>query len=180
MTTNERLPQRKQTRTPQDRIRRASIADGAFNGFPPVDWVRLAGASVSETLMVWECGELARLPVGIGWDVVRMPAPAGWKAVQQLQHLRVAVGPVLLAQDSVEFLLPVQSVEDWYLPEARVLARGEHIEAPHPVIVAPRTQNAHSWIVPPQVDLVLTDDADLYAAHGCALAMLEETKDTAR
>lgn len=174
MTTNEALPPRAPGRSTPDRIRRAHIADAAagFDGFAPVDWVRDTGASLSSTLALWDQGQLAELPAGKGWDVVRMDRPRGWRTVQALRNAGAVIGPVLHTDSHVEVLVPAGSVEAWDQEGATVLAEGELLLAPPPAVVAPHTLHARSWIVPPGASL--TDGMALYeafAAAGASMAM---------
>lgn len=173
--TNEAAPPGAPTRrTPQDRIRRANLADaaGGFDGLMSVDWIRDSGASVSRTLMLWDQGQLAELPAGIGWDVVRMGRHRGWRTVTALRTAGAAVGPVLHTATHVEVLVPLGSVGDWDQDGATVVDQGEMIALPPPAIVAPHTLNARSWVVapgPPLTDATALYEA--YAAAGASLAM---------
>jgi hypothetical protein len=173
VTTNEAAPPGAPTRrTAQDRVRRAHLADvaGGFDGLMPVDWIRDSGASVSRTLMQWDQGQLAELPAGIAWDVVRMGRHRGWRTVTALRTATAAVGPVLHTEQHVEVLVPLGSVTDWDQDGATVLGQGEMIALPPPAIVAPHTLNARSWVVPPGTPL--TDGTALYEAYAAAGASL--------
>jgi hypothetical protein len=172
VTTNEGLPQRAAARTTPDRIRRANLADAAsgFDGFMSVGWIKSSGASISGTLALWDQGQLAELPAGIGWDVVRMGRHRGWRTVEALRTAGAAVGPILHTSDAVEVLVPRGSADEWDQDGATVLAQGELVAVPPPAYVAPHTLNARSWIVPPRD--VLTDGATLYEAYAAAGATL--------
>ncbi|MGW7197564.1 hypothetical protein [Streptomyces chryseus] len=175
MTTNEALPQREQPRrTTQDRIRRAQIAEaaGGFDGLMPVDWIRDSGASVSQTLALWDQGQLAELPAGKGWDVVRMDRSRGWRTVTALRTADVTIGPVLHTEAYVEVLVPLGSAAGWDQDGASVVAEGELLQVPPPAVVVPHTLRARSWIVPP--GRTLTDGMALYeafASAGASMAM---------
>ncbi|GAA3527993.1 hypothetical protein [Streptomyces osmaniensis] len=173
MTTNEALPQSAPTgRTTQDHIRRAHIAEaaGGFDGFVSLDWIRDSGASVSQTLALWDQGQLAELPAGKGWDVVRMERSHGWRTVTALRTAGVTVGPVLHTEASVDALVPLGSVADWDQDGATVLAEGELLQVPPPAVVVPHTLNARSWIEPPRS--TLTDGMALYEAFASASASM--------
>ncbi|MFD3714249.1 hypothetical protein [Streptomyces sp. NPDC058677] len=175
MTTNDALPQSAPTaRTTQDRIRRANIAEaaGGFDGFISLDWIRDSGASVTQTLAAWDQGQLAELPVGRGWDVVRMDRPRGWRTVQALRTAGAEIGPVLHSEAHVEVLVPLGSVAEWDQDDTTVVAEGELLRVPPPAVVVPHTLNARSWIVPPGTSL--TDGMALYeafASAGASMAM---------
>lgn len=169
MTTDDAQPQHAPAgRTTQDRMRRANLADASsgFEGLMPVDWIRDSGASVGDTLVLWDRGELAALPAGRAWDVVRMDRARGWRTVQALRNARAEIGPVLHTETHVEVLVPAGSVTDWDQDGASVLDSGELLPVPPPAIVAPHTLHARSWIVPPGA--VLTDGMALYEAYAAA------------
>ncbi|WP_406459716.1 hypothetical protein OH768_33580 [Streptomyces sp. NBC_01622] len=175
MTTNDALPQSAPTaRSTQDHIRRAHLAEaaGGFDGFVSLDWIRDSGASVTQTLALWDQGQLAELPTGRGWDVVRMERSRGWRTVTALRTAGVEVGPVLHTEAHVEVLVPLGSAAEWDQDDATVVAEGELLRVPPPAVVVPHTLNARSWIVPPGTSL--TDGTALYeafAAAGASMAM---------
>ncbi|MFI1607869.1 hypothetical protein ACH4YN_38145 [Streptomyces griseofuscus] len=170
MTTNETPPQ--SGRTTQDRIRRAAISEaaGGFDGFVPLNWIRDSGASVSATLAHWDQRDLAELPAGMGWDVVRMDRPRGWRTVQALRTAGAVVGPVLHSEGHVDVLVPKGSVDGWDQDGATVVEPGEPLLVPPPAVVAPHTLQARSWIVPPGEPL--TDGTALYEAFAAAGASM--------
>jgi hypothetical protein len=145
------------------------VADG-FDGFVSLDWIRNSGASVTQTLALWDQGQLAGLPASKGWDVVRMDRSHGWRTVTALRTAGVTVGPVLHTEAHVEVLVPLGSVAEWDQDGATVLAEGELLQVPPPAVVAPHTLNARSWIVPPGT--TLTDGMALYEAAAAASASM--------
>lgn len=134
------------------------------------DWISESGASVSQTLARWAEGLLAELPVGKGWDVVRMDPPHGWRTVRALHNAGVAIGPVLHNADHVDVFVPTGSVEDWDQEGASVVGAGSMVHVPPPAVVAPHTLLARSWIVPPSA--TLTDGTALYEAFAAASASM--------
>lgn len=138
----------------------------------PLGWITTAGASLDSSLVSWDRGELAPLPVGKAWDVVRLPHRPGWRVVQHLQVLDVTTGPVLLTDKGIAFLVPPGSADDWDLPGADVFKAGAELQVPHPSVTAPHTLRAHSWIVPPQPGpvLALADADDLYGGYATVCA----------
>ncbi|MGW4447077.1 hypothetical protein [Streptomyces sp. NPDC004682] len=130
--------------------------------------LRHTDALLAFALAAWRRGDLAEIPVGSAWDVVRLPRALGWKAVGILQQQGITVGPAQHTPDGVEVLVPLGSAAAWELPDAEVLAPGSTVCVPHPSTVAPHTQRAHSWIVPPHGD-VLTDADMLHEAYAAAL-----------
>lgn len=139
-------------------------------GIPAMDWILDTGASISDTLIAWDHGDLAPLPIGTAWDVVRLQQPTGWAAIRMLRKMESPLGPVLYAHLAVEVPVPVHAADDWDLPDATVLGAGETLFVPHARIVAPRTQHGRSWIVAPNHQPILTDADDLYGAYFAALA----------
>lgn len=167
MSAPDALPQR----TPGAAAEQASDAALAdeFGGLAGLGWLRDCGANMSDTLIAWDLGQLAEVPVGTAWDVVRTPTPQGWKVVQYLNRLGITMGPVLHHQYGVDFMVQAGSANDWDLPGARVLGADERLQVPPPSVIAPRTQNAHTWIVAPQDKLRMTDACDLYGAYVAAI-----------
>lgn len=166
-------------RTAQDLIRRSSLAEAAsaFDGSVPLDWVRNTGTSPTAALAAWSLGNLAELPAGKAWDVIRLPRPIGWESVARMRAAEVTVGPAQLTPDHVELLVPVGSAARWDVPGSTVLTEGDSILVPHPVIIAPRTQMGHSWFVPPRECAPLTDADVLREAYAAALAALRMDED---
>lgn len=155
----------------QEHVRRADLADAAA-GFQliPLNWIREAGSSATAALAAWNRGDLAEIPVGKAWDVVRMPRALGWKTVTQMCTNDVTVGPTQYSPDGVDVLVPVGSAVAWHLPDTHVLTEGTTVHLPHPAVVAPHTIRAHSWIVSPQDCGPLTDADMLHEAYAAALA----------
>lgn len=165
--------------TPGERVRRAMLADGAANGLAgvlPLDWIGHSGASVADTLITWDRGELAELTTGRAWDIVQFPRPAGWETIRHLRALGILLGPVLHEQHHVDVFVAPGAAADWDLEGAAVMPAGEQISVPHPGIVAPHTMRARTWIVPPRGDGWLTDACDLYGAYAAALATLAQQR----
>ncbi|MEU2740204.1 hypothetical protein ABZ656_33825 [Streptomyces sp. NPDC007095] len=136
------------------------------------DWISESGASATAALAAWDGGELVELPVGKGWDVVRMPRALGWKAITEMHKNGVTVGPAQHAPDGVDVLVPVGSAAAWDLPDTEVLTEGTTVLLPPPAIVAPHTLKAHTWIVSPKDCGPLTDADMLHEAYAAALAAL--------
>lgn len=164
-------------RTPAEVVRRAQLADGATYGFAgalPLDWISHSGASVADTLIAWERGDLADLPAGRSWDIVTLPRRAGWDTVFHLRSSGITLGPVLNAREVHYFVAP-RSADGWDLPDGELLPAGTLVAVPHPSFVAPRTLEARTWIVPPKGGGCLTDGGDLYRAYAAALVSPAET-----
>ncbi|MFF9568517.1 hypothetical protein [Streptomyces sp. NPDC014685] len=161
------------SRTVGDHIRRANIADAAAGlDTPAAEWVRACGADVGETLAAWQSGQLAELPIGTAWDVVRLPCQEGWEVVRHMGVIESPLGPVLHAPAGVDFLVPVDSATHWDLPNVSVLGPGEMLFVPAPSVVAPHTQASRTWIVAPRAEPRLADAADLYGAYAATLAFM--------
>ena len=161
----------KHTRTTDEHVRRARLSDASTHEvFLPINWVRACQVGVRDSLTAWEDGRLAELPVGVGWDIVRLPRTEGWETVRQLRCLRAVLGPVLHTRYGVDVLVPAGSATVFDLPDAAVIGAGETVEVPHPSVIAPHTCHARSWIVPPRDLGGLTESADLYGAYAAALA----------
>ncbi|MFF5129970.1 hypothetical protein ACFY41_23920 [Streptomyces syringium] len=148
-------------------VRRTDLinsASGPDDWYLCLDWFGKIGASVEKALLAWGVGELALLPVGRAWDVVRLPAGDGWRAVTALSG-RVPVGPVLHTGISVEVFVPIDSADGWTAPRVSVLKSGDLIGVPHPSFSSPRIQRAKSWVVAPSSGHALTSADDLRLAY---------------
>lgn len=168
------------SRTVGDHIRRANIADAAsgFDVHPAADWIRACGADVGETLAAWQSGQLAPLPIGHAWDVVRLPCQEGWEVVRHMNAIKSPLGPVLHTPAGVHFLVAVAAANGWDLPNAYVLGPGEVLLVPNPSVVAPHTQESRTWIVAPRIEPQLADAADLYGAYASAIAIMGSSRGT--
>jgi hypothetical protein len=176
MSGSSELPNR-DTSTPGDDIRSARPA-GGFDGFTALNWVRETGASASAALTAWNRGDLAELPAGRAWDVVRMPRALGWRTITQMRQNGTPVGPVQHTPDGIEVLVPVGSATRLNLPDVTVLPEGAPVRVPHPALVAPHTQHGHTWIISPQECGPLTHTDLLHEAYVATLAAMH--MDTAR
>lgn len=167
------LPQRTPDRSADNRIRRTNLADadGGFDGFVPTEWIKGTGARIAAVLKAWGEGELAEVPAGRAWDVVRMELTRGTRTVSALHTAGATVGPVVRGVSHVDVLVPAGSVKGWDQDGATILDAGELLLVPHPAVVAPRTQRARSWIVPPGA-AGLTDGTALYEAYAAASASM--------
>lgn len=146
-----------------------NVTGGSDDRYLCLDWFGKSGAKVEEVLPAWEAGELAHLPVGRAWDVVRLPAAGGWRAVMGLLG-RVPVGPVLHTGISVEVFVPIDSADAWSTPRVSVLKSGDLIGVPHPSFTSPRIQRAKSWVVAPSAEYALTSGDDLRLAYAATMA----------
>lgn len=153
---------------PRKSIAGARHADGGFDGFAPLDWIRGA-ASATTALATWSHGGLAAAEVGKAWDVVRLPRALGWRTLRRMQEAGTPVGPAQHTPDAVEVLVPVGSAAEWHLPDAEVLTEGT-IAVPHPATIAPDTQQAHTWIISPRDCGPLTDADLLHEAYAATIA----------
>ncbi|WP_282795195.1 hypothetical protein [Streptomyces sp. CC224B] len=130
-----------------------------------VTWLTGARADVRRALAAWDRGDLAPVPAGVAWDVVRMPQRVGWRTVHRLRADGALLGPVLHTVTHVEALVPADTARSWYAPQTTTLARGDFVSAPDPAVVAPLTARTRSWIVAPTAPLFLTDPDELRAAY---------------
>lgn len=102
-----------------------------------------------------------------GWDLVTVPCRQGLEAADILR-LRTGVGPVLHehAADTLGFLVPAGTAEEWDLPGSAccdALARG-HRPA------------GTGWLLPPAREAAVTDPALLREALGEAARTLEAAR----
>ncbi len=130
-----------------------------------VAWLQGCGALLREVLAEWDRGALAPVPVGRAWDVVRAQKHLGWRTVQRLQTLGVDVGPVLLTETHMGFLVPVGTAASWKAPATGVLTDGDFMSAPDPAVQAPLTTRRRTWVVAPDSYVSLTDPAALREAY---------------
>ncbi|GHE98682.1 hypothetical protein GCM10018785_73300 [Streptomyces longispororuber] len=138
-----------------------------------VIWLTEARADVRRALAEWERGDLAPVPAGVAWDVVRVPQRTGWRTVHRLRADGTLLGPVLHTVTHVEVLVPAGTARFWCAPRTTTLSRGEFVAAPDPAVIAPLTARTRSWIVAPTAPLVLTDPDELRAAYLSAYEVME-------
>ncbi|WP_181923510.1 hypothetical protein [Streptomyces inhibens] len=74
------------------------------------------------------------LSVGHEWDVVRVPAYAGFLALAQLRQTEEGLGPVLYDRpgDLLYFVVPTGSRGVWIGLSVRLLSKGSWLVAPNP------------------------------------------------
>ncbi|MEV0505278.1 hypothetical protein AB0I84_47950 [Streptomyces spectabilis] len=128
-------------------------------------WLTEAKADVRGALAAWDRGDLAPIPVGHAWDVVRLPQRLGWLTIRRLRATHALLGPVLHTETHVLVLIPPGAAGSWAAPQATTLVRGDYIAAPDPATTAPLTLRARSWIVAPTAPLLLTDPGALHTAY---------------
>ncbi|WP_138968695.1 hypothetical protein [Streptomyces sp. YIM 121038] len=138
-----------------------------------VTWLTEARADVRGALAAWDRGDLAPVPVGHAWAVVRLPQRLGWLTIRRLRATGAPLGPVLHTETHVLVLIPPAAAGSWYAPQTTTLGRGDYIAAPDPAVTAPRTTRARSWIVAPTHPLLLTDPGDLHTAYQAACEALK-------
>lgn len=174
MTAAEPLPRR----TTNDRFPHEMPPDAApgFQGYAPIEWLRKTNISLSDAQKEWADGKLVEVPAGRAWDVVRLPLIEGWETVRHLRNLHLSSGPIMATYDSVEVLVAVGAPDGWDLPETRVLTSGDTIELPPPIVVAPHTCRAKTWIVAPRDLGHLINAADLYSAYAAAMTSVRSTR----
>lgn len=169
MTTNKALPHRAPDRT-TDKVSRAKLAlnAGGFDGFKPLAWSKNTGARVLEALRAWDPGELAAVPVGRSWDVLRMERSHGWRTVEALRTAGADIGPVLHSPGThIDVLVPIGSLNGWDQRGAAPLPLNDMLLVPHPAVVSPETVRGRSWLIPP-MGSTLTDGCALYEAYASA------------
>ncbi|MEV8333033.1 hypothetical protein OG211_21420 [Streptomyces niveus] len=74
------------------------------------------------------------LAVGEGWDLVRVPAEAGFLALAWLRTTGEDIGPVLYDRPSARlyFAIPTSTDDTWRDLPVRLLTRGSWLVAPNP------------------------------------------------
>ncbi|WP_245654374.1 hypothetical protein [Streptomyces violens] len=160
---------------PKSLVQRTMLADvpSEPESFAPLEWLRQTGTDMAAAQEAWADHRLAEAPAGVAWDVVRLTHGVGWETLRHLHTMQAPLGPVLHTSDGVEFLVAVGAADDWDLPDTTVIPAGEIVLLPHPVVIAPNTCHARTWITAPRHDVGLTDAADLYGAYAAALASLD-------
>ncbi|MGA4841339.1 hypothetical protein [Streptomyces sp. G45] len=138
-----------------------------------ITWLAEAQADVRGALAAWDRVELAAVPVGRAWDVVRIPQRVGWSTVHRLRADGSPLGPVLHTPAHVEVFVPAGTARSWRAPETTVLGPGDFVAAPDPAVIAPLTTRARTWIVPPAAPLVLTEPDALRAAYLAAYEVMK-------
>ncbi|MGA4841691.1 hypothetical protein [Streptomyces sp. G45] len=138
-----------------------------------VSWLTEARADVRGALAAWDRAELATVPVGRAWDVVRIRQRVGWRTIHRLRADGSPLGPVLHTATHVEVFVPAGAARSWQAPQTSALGPGDFVAAPDPAVIAPLTTRARTWIVAPAAPLVLTDPDALHAAYLAAYEVMK-------
>ncbi|MBD2829894.1 hypothetical protein ID875_21240 [Streptomyces globisporus] len=70
-------------------------------------WIIECGAPSEDLRRAWATGQLAQIPIGDRWDVVRITTQLGYAALRRVRQAGVPLGPVLEtpARGAVEVLV---------------------------------------------------------------------------
>ncbi|MFD9850501.1 hypothetical protein [Streptomyces parvus] len=137
-------------------------------------WIIDSGVQTEHLHRAWATGRAAQVPIGHGWDVVRVTRTLGRAALARAQRDGTTIGPVLEtpARDALEFPVPPGTAAAWpLLPDTRAASSGE-FRCPAPWITAAdrrRSRCGRVWLIPPTIT-VLTDANALCEAVAAALA----------
>ena len=161
-------------RTSGQRVRRAMIADAA-EGLRSLSLSWLADTGRTDAaLAAWARGVLAEVPVGLAWDVLRVPYEHGPELVLELRTAKVPLGPVLSGPSGVEFLVERETSKAWAPSGTELLPQESLLLCPHPSMTDPWSCNRRCWLVTPTE--ALTRVADLCAAYEAATALASARK----
>ncbi|GAB2621492.1 hypothetical protein GCM10027168_61850 [Streptomyces capparidis] len=145
-----------------------TTANAMANG---AKWLAAAAADPDRVLAAWGAGELAHVPTGPGWQIVRCVKPLGLDAVVRMCAANHRLGPVLLTvRGTVEFLVSAESSRGWRLPGTTVVGAPGTLHCPHPHVVPLRAVRGRTWLVPPDGTGTLTDGDLLCEALAAARA----------
>ncbi|MFF6784977.1 hypothetical protein [Streptomyces sp. NPDC012510] len=114
----------------------------------PMPWLTATGR-LEQVLTAWSRGQLAEVPVGLGFDVLLTPGAMAEDTVRRMREASRRVGPVILGPSGGEFLLERGSAPRWSAPRSRLLVPGSLILLPPPAVCHPETVAARGWFVPP-------------------------------
>ncbi|MET8830946.1 hypothetical protein ABZX40_29130 [Streptomyces sp. NPDC004610] len=126
---------------------RSARRDRTLSAMGPMPWLMATGR-LERVLKAWANGHLAEVPVGVGFDVLNVPAGLGREAVRRLHRDGHRVGPVLFGPLGAEFIIERGSAAGWSAPLSLVLRTGALVLLPPPGDET-RTVGARSWLIPP-------------------------------
>lgn len=142
-----------------------------------IRWALAAGANPGELARTWETGQLAEVPIGRTWDVVRITDRVAPTVAGRLIVLGVPQGPLLVCQPraAYEWLIPVGEAAQWAaLPQwgrLCVAVTAGTLLCPPPT--DSRRQEYHRgrrWLVPPAERFPQATDSDaLYEVLAAAV-----------
>jgi hypothetical protein len=136
----------------------------------PLEWLAGADPEPEHAFNWWlrHPGEIAMLPTGQLFDIVKTARTAGYRALAALDRAGGAQGPVFgnLDEDVVYFLVPVGTAATWALEGTEGLGEGTWLWVPAPT----RTKGSAYWLRPPDGSGELHDPVALHAALSAAMS----------
>lgn len=118
-------------------------------------WIIESGAQPEHLHRAWATGQLAQIPIGDRWDVIRITAHVGYAALRRIRRAGTPLGPVLEtpAREAVEVLVAPGTAAAWpNLGYTTAVGSGTLLcPAPWVTTTASSTpaQRYRAWIIPP-------------------------------
>ncbi|WP_031487616.1 hypothetical protein [Streptomyces bicolor] len=114
----------------------------------PMPWLTATGR-LDQVLDSWGRGQLAEVPVGLGFDVLRTPGAVAEDTVQRMREAGRRMGLVILGPSGAEFLLERGSAPRWSAPRSQLLVPGTLVLLPPPTVCHSEAVACRGWLVPP-------------------------------
>ncbi|MYV63572.1 hypothetical protein GTW37_34785 [Streptomyces sp. SID4931] len=118
-------------------------------------WIIESGAQTDHLHRAWATGQLAQIPIGDRWDVIRITAHLGYAALRRIRQRGILLGPVLEtpARGAVEVLVAPGTAAAWPdLRNTRAVGSGMFL-CPAPWVTTtargPAARGYRAWIIPP-------------------------------
>jgi hypothetical protein len=121
-------------------------------------WLASTASAPGPVLRVWARGELALIPTGVRFDVVRVIHRLGCQLLRD-RRSHPDLGPVMhTGNTAVEFLVPKGTATNWSMPLTTAIGEGKRLACPDPRLLR-HTVRRRRWSHWPQaaVALSLTD-----------------------
>lgn len=114
----------------------------------PMPWLTPTGR-MEQIITAWGRGQLAEVPAGLAFDVLRTPGAVAEDTVRQMREAGRRIGPVIVGPSGGEFILERGSAPRWAAPRSQLLRPGTLVLLPPPAVCHPETVAARGWLVPP-------------------------------
>ncbi|MDF2261379.1 hypothetical protein [Streptantibioticus ferralitis] len=112
-------------------------------------WLASTANAPGPVLREWARGELALIPTGVRFDVVRVIHRLGCQLLRDL-HAHPGLGPVMhTGSTAVEFLVPKGTTTTWSMPLTTTIGKGKRFACPDPRLLR-RTVRRRHWSHWPQ------------------------------
>ncbi|MFE4669397.1 hypothetical protein ACFRI7_31705 [Streptomyces sp. NPDC056716] len=124
------------------------VAEEITAALGPMPWLTATGR-LEQILRAWGREQLAEVPAGLAFDVLRTTGPLAHDTIVRMRAAGRRTGPVVLGANGAEFIIERGSAPDWNAPRSGLLRPGTLVLLPPPHVCIPDAVAARGWLVPP-------------------------------